>query len=115
MSASSIIDAMGTPTLDPGLLDAISERDRRSIAIRFLRSDESPAEALRKCVHPDASIALANQKTLAAVLLMVREDAPEDLVMTDPALYRRLRERITHLRMLGWGTPTPGGSAPRPT
>jgi hypothetical protein len=33
---------------------------------------------------------------------MAKEDAPEDLVFTDPLLYKQLRGRITEIRMGGW-------------
>jgi hypothetical protein len=35
----------------------------------------------------------------------VREDAPQDLILIDPRLYRRLRERITDIRLSGWIAP----------
>lgn len=82
-------------------LDTVSERDRRSIAIRFLRSDEPLSALLMRCKGNDDQASRARVE-YACVLLMVRQDAPEDLKMTDPALYRRLRERITEIRMAGW-------------
>ena len=40
-------------------------------------------------------------KEAAAVKQMVTEDAPRSLALTDPALYRTLRARITELRIGG--------------
>ena len=83
------------------LLDSISARDRRTLAIRFLRSKDTMASLLRLCRGntPEAKEA---QKTMACVLLMVKSDAPQDLVMTDPGLYAVLRQRITDIRLAGW-------------
>lgn len=83
------------------LLDNVSARDRRSIAIRFLRSHETMASLLRKCAGTGAAVDEA-KLTMACVLLMVRDDAPKDLVMTDPGLYEVLRKRITDARLAGW-------------
>jgi hypothetical protein len=82
-------------------LDGLSERDRRTLAIRFLRSDEPMGSLLLRCKGhtPEAQAA---RLELACVLLMARQDAPDDLRLTDPALYKRLRERVTELRMGGW-------------
>lgn len=69
------------------------KRDDWAFAVRFLCSDRSPAE-------------LANARRwdeLRAVRELIISDAPEDLAMTDPALYKKLRDRITELRMCGWG------------
>jgi hypothetical protein len=90
-----------TPQAISALLESLSARDRRALAIRFLRSEKSIGELVRAGVGSNAEAEEA-RKTLAAVALMVRQDAPEDLRMTDPALYQRLRDRITHLRMSGW-------------
>lgn len=83
------------------ILDTVSARDRRAIAIRFLRSDAPMGALLKRCAgdSPDAS---TSRVEMACVLLMAKLDAPEDLRMTDPALYKRLRDRITDLRMAGW-------------
>lgn len=67
-------------------------RKERVDAIRFLISQESPAKLV---IGNDPVV-------LTAVLRMVEEDAPMDLVMTDPALYRTLRGRVTDLRIEGW-------------
>ena len=83
------------------ILDSVSERDRRAIAIRFLRSDESMGELLARC-KGNTEAAQAARVEMACVLLMARLDAPEDLRLGDPALYKRLRERITDIRMGGW-------------
>lgn len=86
---------------EPNILQAVSERDRRAVAIRFLRGDESMGELLKRC-GGDTQLALDSRVELACVLLMCKLDAPEDLSLTDPALYQRLRERITSIRMGGW-------------
>lgn len=79
----------------------MSHRDRRSLAIRFLRSTESMGSLLKRCIglHEEAAAA---RNVMAAVVYMVLRDAPSDLGMTDPALYARLRSRITDLRIGGW-------------
>ena len=84
------------------LLESVSGRDRRTLAIRFLRSKDTMASLLRLCRGntPEANDA---KKTMACVLLMVKDDAPQDLVMTDPGLYAVLRQRITDIRLAGWG------------
>lgn len=86
---------------DQNLLDSVSERDRRAIAIRFLRGEETMGELLKRCAGdlPESHVA---QVEMACVLLMAKNDAPEDLSMGDPALYKRLRDRITAIRMGGW-------------
>lgn len=86
---------------DANLLDTVSERDRRALAIRFLRGDVSMGDLLKRC-DGDAPEAQAARVEMACVLLMAKADAPEDLSMTDPALYKRLRGRITDIRMGGW-------------
>ncbi len=87
--------------LDSNILDTVSERDRRAIAIRFLRGDESMGALLKRCAG-DSAEAKDAKVELACVLLTAKSDAPEDLQMTDSTLYRRLRERITDIRMGGW-------------
>lgn len=82
-------------------LDSVSARDRRTIAIRFLRGDDSMGVLLKRCKGETAEAAAARVE-MACVLLMAKEDAPEDLRMSDPALYKRLRDRITEIRMAGW-------------
>jgi len=90
-----------TPSTMSALLDSMSARDRRALAIRFLRSDQSIGELVKAGVGTD-DVSAEARRTLAAVMLMAKQDAPEDLRMTDPALYQRLRDRITQLRMAGW-------------
>lgn len=82
-------------------LSFVNERDRRAIAIRFLRGDESMGALLKRCAG-NTSAAEEARVEMACVLLMAKNDAPEDLSMSDPALYKRLRERITDIRMGGW-------------
>ena len=86
---------------EPNIIDTVSERDRRSIAIRFLRSDETMGSLLKRSTG-DTPEAREARIELACVMLMAKQDAPEDLRMTDAALYKRLRERITDIRMGGW-------------
>lgn len=83
------------------LIDSISARDRRTLAIRFLRSKDTAASLLRRC-RGDTPEAKEARQTMACVLLMVQDDAPQDLVMTDPGLYAVLRQRITDIRLAGW-------------
>lgn len=83
------------------VLDGVSERDRRALAIRFLRSDESMGSLLKRCAG-DTPKAQQAKVEMACVLLMAKLDAPEDLVATDPTLYARLRDRITQIRLGGW-------------
>ena len=71
-----------------------SGRDRHVFVTEFLLSGESPG----------ALLAAKRIDDLQAVLEMVRNDPPKDLAQTDPALYRKLRARITELRVAGWGT-----------
>lgn len=92
---------MNSMPTNEGILSEVSARDRRAIAIRFLRSEGSMGELLKESRSDDPQGEQA-RKTLACVLLMLQSDAPEDLLMTDPPLYKRLRSRITELRMQGW-------------
>ena len=91
---------------DQPALDAIPEDVRREVAIAFLASDRPIAELVADCAGSTAEAA-SSRATLACVLLMVREDAPEDLILYDPRLYSQLRERITELRISGWIAPDP--------
>jgi len=79
----------------------MSHRDRRSVAIRFLRTATPMGALLKSCVGHSAEAATA-RATFAAVVYMVQRDAPADLGLTDPGLYARLRARITDLRIGGW-------------
>lgn len=83
------------------LLHSMSARDRRSLAIRFLRSSETMGALLLRCrgLAPEC---LEAMRTMASVMLMARQDAPLDLVMTDSGLYMVLRQRITEIRLGGW-------------
>jgi len=87
--------------VEGGLLDTVSARDRRTLAIRFLRSEETIPELLRRCRGSTAE-ALESRLTLASVLLMVENDAPRDLVFTDSGLYGTLRKKITDIRLGAW-------------
>lgn len=83
------------------ILESVSERDRRVLAIRFLRSDETMGSLLLRC-RGDSAASADSRVELACMLLMAKQDAPEDLRMTDPQPYKRLRDRVTELRMAGW-------------
>lgn len=69
------------------------KREDWAFAVQFLRSGRSPAELAKA----------GRWRELNAVRTLIVEDAPKDMAMTDPALYRSLRSRITELRMAGWG------------
>lgn len=86
---------------DQNILVTVSERDRRAIAIRFLRGEETMGELLKRC-KGETPEAQASRVEMACVLLMAGQDAPEDLQQGDPVLYKRLRDRITDIRMGGW-------------
>ncbi|MEJ6003698.1 hypothetical protein [Paucibacter soli] len=88
-------------SLPANILDSVSERDRRSIAIRVLRSDVTLGDLLKRCAGESAEARQAKVE-MACALLMATQDAPEDLQLSDPVLYKRLRERITEIRMSGW-------------
>ena len=85
----------------PDLLESATPRDRRTLALRFLRSNESMSSLLRRC-RGSTPASMNAKLTLACVLLMAKDDAPKDLVMTDPALYQVVRKRITGIRLGGW-------------
>lgn len=87
--------------LNASILDAVSSRDRRAIAIRFLRGSETMGELLKRCAG-DGPSAQEARVEMACALLMAKQDAPQDLCFTDPPLYQRLRERITAIRIAGW-------------
>jgi len=89
---------------DAPLVDALSFGARRARAIDFLASERSMADLVAACAGSTAE-AESSRATLACVLVMVREDAPQDLILIDPRLYRRLRERITDIRLSGWIAP----------
>jgi len=93
---------MDNPNSSVTPLDSVSARDRRAIAIRFLRSGDSMGELL-KATRSEGDRGAEATRTLACVLHMIQADAPQDLLMTDPALYKQLRNRITELRIQGWG------------
>lgn len=83
------------------ILDTVSERDRRALALRFLRSEESMGALLKRCAGDSAEAAAAKVE-MACVLLMAKNDAPEDLAASDPGLYAIVRRRITDIRLGGW-------------
>ena len=75
----------------------MSARDREVFAIQFLLSGESPASLAVKGMEEEAR----------AVVAYLRADVPDALAMTAPQLYRRLRERVTELKMRGFGLRMP--------
>ncbi|HSN32441.1 MAG TPA: hypothetical protein VLU41_07135 [Ideonella sp.] len=87
---------------DRPAVEALPEGARRALAIDFLASDRSMAELVDACTGAEAA---SGRATLDCVLTMVREDAPQELILVDPRLYRRLRERITDIRLSGWIAP----------
>ncbi|MBA3599322.1 MAG: hypothetical protein H0W40_18405 [Methylibium sp.] len=74
------------------------------MATTFLCSNEPMSQLLERCAQTGVE-GRGSRVTLACVLLMVKNDAPQDLVLVDPQLYRSLRERITDLRVGGWVPP----------
>lgn len=90
---------------DRPMVDALPEEARRARAIDFLLSGRTMSELVADCTGAGAE-AESSRATLACVLTMVREDAPQDLILADPPLYRRLRERITDVRLSGWIAPS---------
>jgi len=97
---SNKVAGLGT-LVSNNLLESVSARDRRTLAIRFLRSSETMPALLRRC-RGDSPAAAQARITMACVLLMAKDDAPQDLVMTDAGLYELLRKRITEIRLGGW-------------
>lgn len=63
----------------------------RAEAINFIKDGGVPSSLIR-----------SDPELLSAVMLIIKEDAPNDLIMSDPALYRLLRRRVTDLRIAGW-------------
>lgn len=77
-------------------MSSMSARDREVFAIQFLLSGESPAKLAVERRFDEAR----------AVIAYIRADVPDSLAMTDPQLYRRLRNRITDLKIAGFGLNT---------
>ena len=68
------------------------------------RNDELIARQI--LAHPEQlGIALKEKRwaDVAAVVTFAQQDAPQDLAMTDPALYRTLRQQITTFYLRGGG------------
>lgn len=78
-------DAVRTNIAAPAGALPKSARDRRAIAIRFLRSTETMGSLLLRC-RGKTPEAIEARTTMACVLLMAKQDAPDDLVMTDAEL-----------------------------
>jgi hypothetical protein len=74
-------------------MSKMSARDKEVFAVQFLLSGESPASLAVKGMAEEAR----------AVIGYIRADVPDSLAMTDPQLYRRLRDRVTDLKMRGYG------------
>lgn len=68
------------------------DRDRYARTVDFLLSGDLPGEL----------IANKSRELLSDVLLVIRADIPLDMAITDPALYRSLRARVTELRIAGY-------------
>lgn len=81
--------------------DSVSATERRSIAIKFLQSKSTIASLVFLC-RGETSEAREARLTLACVLLMAKQDAPDNLVRTDVELYAVLKQRIADLRAGGW-------------
>jgi len=78
-------------------MPAMNARDREVFAVQFLLSGKSPA-----------ALAVNRQfEEARAVIDYIRADVPDALAMTDPQLYRRLRTRVTELKMAGFGLSGP--------
>lgn len=87
--------------IDPNLLDNVSDHERRTQAINFLASESTLGELLHNA-KGESSSAHDARVLLACVLLMAKTDAPEDIRASDPQTYKRLRDRITEIRLAGW-------------
>lgn len=70
----------------------LDEEFRKDFVINFLISEESPAVLVQMRRWDD----------LDAVLDYVAKDAHCSLETQDPALYKKLCERVTYLRSTGW-------------
>ena len=77
----------------------MSARDREVFAIQFLLSGESPAALVAGSGF--------EEEEADAVIRYIRDDVPDDLAMTDPFLYRALRDRVTQLKLDGYGLKNP--------
>ncbi|RMG29441.1 MAG: hypothetical protein D6732_17595 [Methanobacteriota archaeon] len=64
--------------------------------INFILSGENPASLVK----------LGDTDLFRGVISMIQRDPDIRLAQTDPALYRKLRERITEYRIMGWGIPS---------
>lgn len=70
-----------------------SARDLHAFTIRFLQSNRSPSELVLG----------GDQEGFEAVMCMIIQGGPDRaMAMTDPALYKKLRNRITELHLGGW-------------
>lgn len=70
----------------------VMDRAMYTFVVSFLLSGQSLGKLLAQRRLEEAK----------AVSQMIRDDAPLGLAQTDPALYRRLRDRITELRIGGY-------------
>lgn len=71
----------------------IMDRERYARVVDFFLSEQSMGD-----------LVAAQEKVLFAdALSVVRADLPVSMALTDPVLYRRIRARITELRIAGYG------------
>ena len=68
------------------------ERRLDAEAMTFIAGGGNPASL----IHGDRDL-------FSAVLRLIENDPPKRMAITDPAMYRALRRRITELRIQGWG------------
>ena len=99
-----VLEAIGRKQAeDPGLCafnawqgpapDTLNARDREVFAVQFLLSGESPSKLAVERRFEEAR----------AVVAYIRADVPDSLAVTDPQLYLRLRNRVTELKVAGFG------------
>ena len=69
-----------------------STRRVNAEAINFLLEGRNPAEIIK-----------TDRVLFDAVMDIIVNDPPRKMAVTDPNAYRRLRDRITQLRIQGWG------------
>ena len=69
-----------------------------------MNAREEEQVARRLLADPDAALECFHQKRwadLAALVRYARRDVPVELAMTDPALYRELRDQVTRFYLRG--------------
>jgi hypothetical protein len=68
------------------------KRDDYTKVVDFLLSERMPGEL----------IAQRDEALFAQVMQVIHDDIPPSMAITDPVLYRQLRNRITELRIAGY-------------